>query len=142
MRALEIFSRVPPGCVLHLQDDGSHEPHVHTGEWAVVDPTDTNVVTGELYLIGWPRCPRQSKTIMQVVLCRYGDGSETVSLMPLNRPQSKAELQEWLRSRRPIYMGESGLGIEHLPKYVRGRVVGIYQAAEAVQLTLPAPTVR
>ena len=63
LRALEVFDQVPAGCVLHLQDDGAHEPHVHAGEWAVVDHTDVDVTPGELYLIGWPNCRRQSRTI-------------------------------------------------------------------------------
>jgi hypothetical protein len=127
LRAPEIFDRIPKGCVLHEQDDGAHEPHIHAGELAVIDPTDREVIQGELYLIRFPRSGRQ--TIFQVTLrLNPTAGCRVASFQPLNRPLSREDLDAWLRSGRKLYIGDSGLDADYLPEYVAGRVIGVMGA--------------
>ncbi|MEQ1755274.1 MAG: hypothetical protein ABL973_14210 [Micropepsaceae bacterium] len=126
LRALDIFDRVPKDCVLHKQDDGAHEPHIHMGELAVIDPTQCDVIQGELYLIRFPR--EGSERIFQVNLRMNSSANVmTASFQPLNRPQSREDLDDWLRTGRQLYMGDCGLIARLLPEYIVGRVIGVLQ---------------
>ena len=50
-RALTLFEMLPPGHVaLRVEDDAS-EPHLHRGEYAIVDTTDRDPVHGELFMV-------------------------------------------------------------------------------------------
>ncbi|MEJ0068304.1 MAG: hypothetical protein WDO24_05755 [Pseudomonadota bacterium] len=133
LRALEIFSNVPDGCRLHLMSDDRHDPHLREGEWAVVDPSDRDLVSGELYQIQW-KSGTERLAIMQVTR-RLRHGVDGIWLTPLRKPVflPNGDL-DW---SKPIHMSDGPLKPEFLPEYLRGRVIGIYQATAA--LALPAP---
>lgn len=53
LRALEVFSTVPAGCILQCVSNDHSDPHLRIGEFAVTDTTDTEPQNGEVYLIKW-----------------------------------------------------------------------------------------
>lgn len=137
LRALEVFSDVPRGCFLFMQQDRSSEPHVHVGESAVIDPRDTEVINGEAYLIEWQNSG--GRAICQVRL-RFNDTAkcDVADFCPLNRPRSKSEFEERLRTGRDLFCSDTGLDAQYLPSYIKGRVIGIYKALEFLPRALPA----
>jgi hypothetical protein len=50
-RALTPFESLPPNHRTFMVDDDGSEPHLHRGEYAVVDTSDQEPAHGELYLI-------------------------------------------------------------------------------------------
>jgi hypothetical protein len=51
LRALTLYDQIPNGCIVHLVKDNDCEPHLHAGEFAVVDTSDTDPQHGEAYLV-------------------------------------------------------------------------------------------
>ena len=131
LRALECFDNVPQGCRLHLQADDRHAPHLRVGEFAVIDPTDRQPVSGELYMVRWADTGREA--VMQVLI-----RDEGVWFAPLNRPRNADEAATWMRTGRPIWTGDGPLGPEFLSEYIIGRVLGIFQAQEFAPLAAGA----
>ncbi|MGE0284075.1 MAG: hypothetical protein AB7P20_26150 [Rhizobiaceae bacterium] len=52
-RALMVYDRLPAGCIAFLCTDAYSEPHIRSGEWVIVDTTDTIPRNGEVYVIEW-----------------------------------------------------------------------------------------
>jgi hypothetical protein len=48
---LEVMQSAPPGCFLQAVTSGDTEPHLHCGEFAIVDTADREPIIGELYVI-------------------------------------------------------------------------------------------
>jgi hypothetical protein len=51
LRALEVMQSAPLGCILQAVTSGDTEPHLHCGEFAIIDTTDREPIIGELYII-------------------------------------------------------------------------------------------
>jgi hypothetical protein len=51
IRALTLLDVVPAGCFLYPVTNDDSAPHLHVGEFAIVDTTDTQPQHGELYLV-------------------------------------------------------------------------------------------
>lgn len=48
-----VLPRLPEGCVSFIVPDERHEPHLHVGDVAVVDPDDRKPDHGDLFLVQW-----------------------------------------------------------------------------------------
>ena len=48
---LEVMQSVPPGCIAHPVPDEDTAPHLHCGEFAVIDTRDRDPIIGEIYVI-------------------------------------------------------------------------------------------
>lgn len=133
---IQIFGCVPDGCILHLQNDGRHAPHLRGGEWAVVDTEDREVEFGDLYLIQQNSGPVIWQVNLEPDWLRQSRGQPErpcVVLQPLNRPDSWAEIEETIAvtppfGMLPLYMSDGPLFAEHLRERVIGKVIGIYEA--------------
>ncbi|WP_311274809.1 hypothetical protein [Methylobacterium sp. WCS2018Hpa-22] len=53
LRALLVYDALPNGCIAKPVKDGGLAPHLHPGEFAIVDTTDCDPVHGELYFVAW-----------------------------------------------------------------------------------------
>jgi hypothetical protein len=130
-RALEMFARLPAGCILHpvLNDDSI--PHLRPGEHAVVDTTDTGPQSGELYVIKYSLgTPRERRAIVQLSARRHtGPEGDFIGWWsgPLVRPGSAAECEAWMRQGRELRMIDGPRLAEEIEKALVGRVIGILQ---------------
>lgn len=51
LRSFIVYDELPAGCfAIEIEDDENHR-HLHLGDFAIIDPTDTDPIDGELYLI-------------------------------------------------------------------------------------------
>jgi hypothetical protein len=130
IRALPILDEVPSGyCLFHI-DNARHEPHLHDGEWAVVDATDRTVVFGELYLI------LQSVGPVLHQVTRFGrpesiigyDGRPVAMLSPLNQPRMMPNGR--VDPSGPLFLSDGPIYVDDLLPDVLGRVVGIANPSE------------
>jgi len=53
IRALEVFGTLPAGCSVYPVANDDSAPHLRTGEFAIIDPTDTDPQHGEVYVVRW-----------------------------------------------------------------------------------------
>ena len=51
LRALTLYDSLPPGHATFLVTDDASEPHLKSGEYAVIDQFDREIQHGEVYLI-------------------------------------------------------------------------------------------
>jgi hypothetical protein len=72
LRALLVMGGVPHGCKLHPITNEDSAPHLRPGEFAIIDTTDTEPQSGELYLIRW----LNGGTSIVQAFCRPGFNSE------------------------------------------------------------------
>ena len=130
-RAYEVMDRVPDGCRLVLVNDNLNWPHLRTGEWAVIDVGDTEVVDGELFLVNMGR----REAIKQVIRRKEG-----IWFCPFNRPRTYEECKQWMREGRELVTNDGPLREEYLPEKMLGRVVGIYESSfDESQLVTVSP---
>ena len=128
IRALTLFESLPPQHVTFRVDDDGSDPHLRSGEYAVVDTTDRELQPGELYL-------RQSdggsrdRSIVQVKIATgvevQDDPSETVwTTLQLRGFRKVGELSDF---GIPLFGGLSGgwYSAEELRAVLVGRVVGV-----------------
>lgn len=114
---MPIFDRLLPDWETHQVTDGRHEPHIRAGELAVVDTSDKNFVSGELYLVQF----KTQVLVMQV--CQYTEG---MYFHPLNRPRTFAGVDRRIASGERLYVSDGPLRPECLPGRLLGRVIGVY----------------
>ncbi len=122
LRALTILDAVPAGCRALPIGDDRHAPHLRTGEVAIVDPADCDLVHGELYAIQYGRGP----TVMQAI--RRTSGTLTAWwCVSLDDPGSWAECQARINAGRTLRMADGPYGPGGLEERTLGRVVGLLQ---------------
>src|SRR5918912_1303741 len=102
-RAVTMCDAAPTGCILHPVTNADSEPHLHVGEFAVIDTTDRDPIHGELFLIQYQSTDR--RCIVETYL--RGHECDGVSFtawwaMPLNRPRSWNDVQRWISERRTL----------------------------------------
>jgi len=51
LRALTMYDAIPAGHIGVLVENGAFEPHLHAGEFAIVDTSDKERQVGELYVL-------------------------------------------------------------------------------------------
>ena len=59
LRSFIVYDDVPEGCFAFQTGEESVAPHIYDSEYAIVSPTDTDPVHGELFLIQWDGGRRQ-----------------------------------------------------------------------------------
>jgi hypothetical protein len=121
--AFPIYRAIPEGCVPWPVRDDRHAPHLQPEEFAVIDPTDREFVSGELYLIQQNHGP---------ILWQVSRRKEGIWFSPLNRPRSGAEVDRIVRETPPLgllplHMSDGPLKPEYLPEMILGRVIGVWQ---------------
>ncbi len=126
LRAFQIFDRIPTGCIVHREDSGKHEPHIHRDEWVLVECTDREIVLDELYLVMQSGGP----TIWQVVRVRPNHlelNPHLAECVLLRSFQSASVLPngeiDW---RKPVYVSDGYIPLDYLALKTIGRVIGIY----------------
>ena len=120
--AFQLFDRVPEGCRLFMVPDNRHWPHLRTAEWALVDEMDREIEWNEVYLV------RNLTRQLLWQITSFPDDEERACLMPLNRPRSSSQVDQWIADRKPLHIIDGPLYIYHLQELIIGKVVGIYQA--------------
>jgi hypothetical protein len=132
LRALTRFDHLPKSCgSFHVADDGS-EPHLHVGEYAVVDVLDCELQHGELYVL-----QNQSGRRRRRLCCiRVDRGSQDGSYQIGDDPSVQYWWADDMRGFRqtseriegdiPVFAGLSDgpYSTEHLRSKLVGRVVG------------------
>jgi hypothetical protein len=123
LRALAVIEDVPPGCALVQMQGRRHEPHVHDGEWVVIDTTAREIAFGELHLIlhGNGPCLWQVNRITSAIF-DAATKAKCAWLSPLN----KATFQcDGPLHGANCHMSDGPIIIAELALDVLGRVVGI-----------------
>jgi hypothetical protein len=125
LRAFDIFDHVPANHRLHLMPDTRLEPHIHEGEFAVIDLTDREIIFGECYSVMQSKGP----VIWQILVPPpfYGPQGERPAgyLAPLNHPTADLNPS---RSYGHLHLSDGPRYLDILEREIVGRVVGIFQA--------------
>ena len=109
-----------------LVEDGAFEPHLHAGEFAIVDIADKERQVGELYVITIENRIRGPKpTIVELI---KGFGRNTPCPVGIWYAFSFARSVRLDGGRRGR-MVDGPLGFEHWPDKCRSRVVGVMAPA-------------
>lgn len=121
-RALPIFDDVPLGCMIYQERLEQHEPHIHAGEFVVVDTNIREIVFGELYLVLQSNGPylwqaRRSRIFTDCAI-----------LAPLNGPRVLPDGSTDMS--RPLFLGDGPIKLECLKRNLLGRVVGLINPRE------------
>jgi hypothetical protein len=138
LRALTMYDHVPAGCILQPVTNDDSAPHIRTGEFAVIDTTDTAPQHGEVYLIRW----LSGKTSIVQLMARPFNNPEQGTLIGwwtrcLNfEPYDEAVAKARRRSPGaiPVISYRSMVDGPRLSDVIQrsliGRVVGVYEAAQ------------
>lgn len=124
LRALELMRSAPSGCALHPVTDDDTEPHLHCGEFAVVDLADREPVVGELYVFEQDdHLAPQGRRRRLVQVCRFGsavlaDGTPALFVGPCARNKR-------LPGYGAIRMVDGAFDAAGLRSQLVGRVVGV-----------------
>jgi hypothetical protein len=148
IRALTMYDHVPGGCILQPVTDDDNAPHLCAGEFAIVDTTDTEPQHGEVYLVRfhrpgrWPNPFEEVFYIQQIMVRRHlrpgGDGETFIgfSMQCLNfEPYAgRGFAYREIGQRRPglTEISHRSMAWPVLKEDLIGRVIGIYQARQAV----------
>lgn len=135
LRALMMFPTLPPGHMAFLVEDDAFHPHLHRGEFAVVDLADHQPAQGELFLISYSS--PYAKCGLTFALCqmrsrpcyfRRGVGWQSPNLPD----EGGCELvPKWtalhgLIQPGRLVMAEGPFTTEHAASKLVGRVVGVF----------------
>jgi hypothetical protein len=125
-RALTLFDSLTSGLRTFQIENDDTEPHLHVGEYAVIDPTDREIQNGELYLIQMMRGDRRIREV------RSGGVWNFVAWGP-----SPTWIIQRVAKRKPEYMfgilveytvggpwPDNELGRADLQSMMLGRVIG------------------
>jgi hypothetical protein len=144
LRALTCFDSLPNGCgTFHVAGDGS-EPHLHVGEYAVVDVLDCEPQHGELYVLqseyGERRrrlcCVREDQGVKSG---RWQIGNDpSVQYWWAGDIRGFRQTSKRIDGSIPVFAGLSDgpYSTEHLRSKLVGRVVG-YAVAPMVKVIAP-----
>lgn len=129
-QAFPIFESLPPGCTIWPVQGTRHEPHLHEGEWAVVDCNDRTISHGEVYLLRQGR----GATIWQVCneteaqrQSRCDPSGRCVWLKPLDNPRSAEDAMRRVMAGRRVHMSDGPAQADWIASLIIGRVVGMYE---------------
>lgn len=122
VRALPIFDDVPPGCMIYQERLEQHEPHIHAGEFVVIDTNLREIVFGELYLVLQSNGPylwqvRRSRSLPDCAI-----------LAPLNGPRVLPDGSTDMSG--PLFCGDGPIKLECLNRNLLGRVIGLINPRE------------
>lgn len=120
---LEVMQSVPPGCIAHPVPDEDTAPHLHCGEFAVIDTRDRDPIIGEIYVIERNATPTGAvpgKRRRIVEVCVFGDATFALALFvgPLRKNQ-------YIPEHGATRMLDGGYTAEGLRSRLVGRVVGV-----------------
>jgi hypothetical protein len=129
IRAFPIFDDVPSGHFVWCADD-RNEPHLHEGEWVVVDATDRSIAFGELYLILQSKGPRlwQITRVDETKIKIRGSTEPHAWLQPLAHLRLQADGS--VHKRMPYNLSDGPYGISDLAPDILGRIVGLIDPYE------------
>lgn len=132
-RAFPIMDEVPPGHALFRVDDETHEPHLHDGEWVVVDTNDREIVWGELYLVLQSSGPILWQIIREkrpdsVHPYPWSGGPPFAWMSPLSKPSFLPNGD--IDIRGPIHLSDGPISASTLQRDILGHVVGILDPRE------------
>lgn len=139
-----MLSTVPEGCRLHLVTDDWCEPHVHLGEFAIIDPNDREPVFGEPYLLQMQSGPRRIWRVCEEpedMRRRASSGEPCAMLRPLQN-HTKEEIDAWMEGsiQLKVRMSDGPIFLWALREKIIGRVIGVYKPM--VDIVRPALEVR
>jgi hypothetical protein len=124
--ALTMHDVVPAGCIAVLVDSDAFEPHLHAGEFAIVDTTDKERQVGELYVITIENRARGPKpTIVELIKGFRRNDVSPIGVWYAFSFSRRVALGGGQYGR----MVDGPLGFEHWPDKCRGRVVGVMAPA-------------
>lgn len=128
LRALPTFDVLPEDCTAFLVTDDYSTPHIKSGEYVVVDTSDTVPRAGELYVIQWDSGRR---IVCQAnISAKFSTKNEIAwSVGSLRR----VDTLKWIEAQRKLgkllmYPGWSDgwYDTNHLQSKLVGAVIGIY----------------
>lgn len=122
-RALMVFCTLPAGCIAVPVTDSESEPHLHAGEFAIVDPHDLEPVSGELFLIRWMNGREAFVSVKE-------RGPEGWMIGAPGHPWAKAggpqrPVDECLRLAARFGAVDGPISRRYLIEKLQGRVVGV-----------------
>lgn len=129
-RALPIMQEVPPGHFMFQIERDCHEPHLHDGEWVVVDSNDRSITFGELYFVMQSNGPHlwQINRFKHKLSSQSAEDRPVAMLSPLNK-------MRWLPdgtidTTGPLFLSDGPIYIDCLERDILGRVVGLIDPRE------------
>jgi hypothetical protein len=138
LRALTMYDYIPTGCVLQPVTDDDSAPHLRTGEFAVIDTTDTAPQHGEVYLIRWLS---GRASIVQLISRPFNNPEKGMLIGWWTRclnfePYDEALAKARRRSPGAIpfishrSMGDGPRVADVIQQSIIGHVIGVYEAAQ------------
>ena len=143
LRALLMLPSIPPGHMTFLVKDNAFFPHLHEGEFAIVDLADHRPAHGEMFVISYnSQFKAGGKTFELCQLrrrdaWRMPDGSYRIQPDPNGElvddwvathqraPRDREEQEAWMRSGRVI-CAEGPFTTSHIIDKLVGRIVGVF----------------
>lgn len=121
LRSFIVYDRLPAGLAAYPVMDDRNAPHLRTGDFVIVDPTDHEPCAGELFLMDWKSSPGH-----------YGvnETFETAGIKgwcvgPLSQPEM---VKEAMANGAPVSRWcDFGYKTEALSDRIMGRVVGLLE---------------
>ncbi|WP_298090043.1 S24/S26 family peptidase [uncultured Sphingomonas sp.] len=133
LRSFIIYDDLPAGCIAFQVPDDSSAPHLHAGEFVVIDPADRDPAEGELFAITWKSNIQQDWQIVQMDLRegRYGRNgmmrNDTMWFVGAPAPQAMMSLAG--RPVGPALRRCSGpYDDDYLRDIAHGRIIGLFQS--------------
>jgi len=123
LRAFIVYSELPEGCFAIEAANSDQRDHVRRGEFAVIDPTDTEPCEGELFAIQWNGSYPDQLPPLALVEIRYNEkwggwlACVTRHVMALDG-RNVGEAMCW---------ADGPYQAEHLRTKLRGKVIGILE---------------
>lgn len=122
LRSFIVYDRVPAGHAAYPITDDRNAPHLHMGDFAIIDPSDTDPCEGELFLMEWHSSPGHysaNETFSKPGITGWCIG-------PVAQP-------EWVKEAiaagaPPVRWCDFGYKTEALRERLMGRIVGLFQS--------------
>lgn len=142
LRAFIVYDRLPHGFAAYPVKDDANAPYLRTGDAAIIDPTDHEPATGELFVIDWQSGASDIvETWSHRMKAGCGPAGEMIDTVcwkvaRSNRARSADDVLRRLRAGQPVGWVDGPYPTEWpyagaLSRKLRGKIVGILQAADA-----------
>jgi hypothetical protein len=122
LRSFIVYDDVPPRMTAFPITDDLNEPHLHTGDWVIVDPSDTEPSHGEIFIVEWKTAPGRPRP-MQVSWMRRMACWAAAYASPTMMVERAGST-----TLTAVHIGDFGYGTEYMRDVIKGRVIGILEA--------------
>lgn len=134
LRSFIVYDEMPDGCFAFVAEDRRGLPHVRPGDIVIVDPSDTSLQHGEMFLIEFDSGRRQVIDLRSHVY-HHTDGSEHVGWMATWNMPFRSLCDE---NDREILYGDGPYYPEAMERKLVGKIVGFFEPDFRRQLKLAA----